>query len=85
MTLILELTPAQEAALHRRAADAGQQPADFLLTAAGLTDDETPTGSAYDLFRGLIGGFASESGNLSQNTGKAFTDIVVAKHKAERE
>jgi hypothetical protein len=93
MTLTLELTPAQESFLRQRAAEAGLEPTDYLLTAAGLIPDvdgeldsssEEETNSAYDLFRGLTGGFASGGANLSENVGRAFADGMAAKQKEGR-
>lgn len=90
MTLTLELTGAQEAILRRKAAEAGQDPTEFLLTAAGIIDlpnsvldlnESDETESAYDLFRGLTGGFRSGHGHLSENTGVAFAEGMESKRK----
>lgn len=90
MTLTLELTQAQERFLCRRAAEAGQEPAEYLLTAAGITPDlvselditnDVETNSAYDLFHGLLGGFASGGANLSEETGKAFAEGMAEKQR----
>ena len=90
MTVILELNQAQEAILRRCAAEVGQEPAAFLLAAAGIptqvegesesSDDET--GTAYDLFAGLIGGFESGKSDLSENTGAAFAEGMAEKRRA---
>ena len=93
MTLTLELTPAQENFLRQRAAEAGLEPTDYLLTAAGLlpnvdgeldTSIDEETHSAYDLFRGLTGGFASGGAILSEDVGRAFAEGMAAKQKEGR-
>lgn len=90
MTLTLELTNDQAVILRRKAAEAGQKPEEYLLTVAGIikqsdlapdTIDDPKPESAYDLFRGLIGGFRSGDGRLSENTGKAFAEGMVAKRQ----
>ena len=91
MTLTLKLSETQEAILRRRAAEVGQEPAAFLLAAAGIPTqsngepearDKAETGSAYDLFSGLIGGFASGKTDLSENTGVAFAEGMAEKRRA---
>ena len=90
MTLTLELTSDQEVILRQKAAEAGQEPEEYLLTAAGIiiqsdldpdTIDDPEVESAYDLFRGLIGGFRSGDGQLSENTGKAFAEGMIVKRQ----
>ncbi|MCW3054013.1 MAG: hypothetical protein JWN14_3183 [Chthonomonadales bacterium] len=90
MTLTLELSLIQENILRKRAADAGLEPADYLLAAAGLktevnseldTSTEVETNSAYDLFRGLTGGIRSGHGHLSENTGAAFAEGMEEKRR----
>ena len=90
MTLILELSQTQEAVLRRRAAEVGQEPAAFLLAAAGIPtqvegepeSSDYETGTAYDLFAGLIGGFESGKSYLSENTGAAFAESMAKKRRA---
>jgi len=90
MTLTLELTGPQEAILRKKAAEAGQEPAEYLLVAAGITrqsnfdpnaEAECETESAYDLFRGLTGGIRSGHGHLSENTGAAFAEGMEEKRR----
>lgn len=88
--MTLELSQAQEIFLRQRAAETEQEPAEYILTAAGITSDinskatthdDAETNSAYDLFRGLTGGFASGNGHLSEQTGKAFAEGMAAKQR----
>ena len=90
MTLKLELSPSQELALNKRAKATGQKPEEYLISVAGIADEarmdkctESPTGTAFDLFRGLTGGFAGGAANLSENTGAAFADGMAAKQSVQ--
>lgn len=86
MTLTLELTPAQEKRLREKAAAAGQQPEAYLMTVADIDDDEeiedAPTGSAYDLFKDLLGGWGSGGAvTLSENCGEQFAEGMLEKRR----
>lgn len=89
MTLTLELTPAQEKRLREKAAEAGQEPQAYLLTAADIDDaeadkkeiEDAPTGSAYDLFKGRIGLFHGSGANLSENAEQLVAEIIAEKHQ----
>ena len=89
MTLKLDLSPLQERALKSRARAAGQQPEEYLLSLSGIADEsveanpnEATTGTAFDLFKGLTGGFAGGCAHLSENTGAAFAEGLAAKRSA---
>jgi len=92
MTLTITLTPAEEEQLRARAAQTGQDTDEFvhavvrqtLAAPAAGDEDEMPAPgeSLADAFAGRIGGFHSGGdGTLSQNTGEAFTEYVVEKHR----
>ena len=94
MTLVLQLTDAQTKQLQAKAAQADKDPAAYLLSAAGIEaapDDTTPpaplpvetqsTGTAYDLFKDLLGGWSSNGSNLSEATGEVFAEGMAEKRR----
>jgi len=87
MTLTLELAPETEAILREEAERQGTTPE--LLAQKALYDrfaapDALMEGqSAYDAMMPFIGKFHSGKGNLSQNTGEQFTEIVAEKHRKQ--
>lgn len=85
MTLTLELTPAQEKRLREKAAEAGQKPEEYLLAVADIDDaqeEDAPTGSAYDLFKDLLGGWGSGGAvTLSENCGEQFAEGMLEKRR----
>lgn len=91
-TLTLNLTPTEKQQLLARIAETGPEadafPANIVrqTLAAPVADDENdmpaPGESAYDAMKDQVGGFHSGGdGTFSQNTGKAFTEYVVEKHR----
>ena len=87
MTLVLELTQEIEEALREEAERQGTTPE--LLAQKALRDrfaahHALPEGtSAYEALKPFIGKFHSGKGNLSQNTGEQFAEIVAEKHRKQ--
>ncbi len=86
MILAIQLTETQDRQLRRKAALAGEEPAAYLLRAAGIADvtqDIAPeeTSSAYDLFKDLIGDWGSGGANLSEDDGAAFAEGMQEKRQ----
>lgn len=93
MTHTITLTPAEEEQVRARAAQQGKDADAFLhdvvlQTLAAPTPDEedempAPGESLYDLLKDQVGGFHSGGdGTLSQNTGAAFTEILLEKKRS---
>ena len=84
MTLVLELTPEIEVALREEAERQGTTPEllaekalrDRFATQPNLPESQT----AYEALKPFIGRFHSGKGNLSQNTGEQFAQIVADNH-----
>jgi hypothetical protein len=87
MTLMLELAPEIEEVLREEAEKQGTTPE--LLAQKALRDrfavrpDAQEGQSALDALKPFIGRFHSGKGNLSQNTGEQFAEIVVDKHRKQ--
>jgi len=87
MTLMLELAPEIEAILREEAERQGTTPE--LLAQKALRDRFTAPPialegqSAYEALKPFIGKFHSGKGNLSQNTGEQFAEIVAEKHRKQ--
>lgn len=85
MTLTLELAPEIEAVLREEAER--QRTTPELLAQKALRDRFTAPHisqegqSAYEALKPFIGRFHSGKGNLSQNTGEQFAEIVAEKHR----
>jgi voltage-gated potassium channel Kch len=90
MTLTLTLTPEKESRLAAQARAAGLTLDDYaqhlLDLAAGEdpTPDPAPQRTLAEMLQGRIGTVASGQGDLSQNTGKRFTEMMVEKHRKGR-
>ncbi len=86
MTLMLELEPEVETRLRRKAERAGQSLPEYLIAVAEAepeeAGDDASEGSAYDLFKGLIGHFRSGGeGRWSENCGEKFAEGMAEKRR----
>jgi len=84
---VLELTPEIEEALREQAARLGTTPE--ILAQKALRDqfaappDRQSDASDMDAWKPFIGRFHSGKGDLSENTGDRFSEIVAAKRRGE--
>ncbi len=84
MVKSFRLTPDLEGRLEKAAARAGVSVSDFIREAVEEKCDSVLGGrSLLDLLGDTVG--AVESGNIdSRHTGRAFTDLLVEKHRKRR-
>jgi hypothetical protein len=87
MTLVLELAPEIEEALREEAERQGTTPELLAQKALGDRFAAPPAQlegqSAYEALKPFIGKFHSGKGNLSQNTGEQFLEIVAEKRRKQ--
>lgn len=94
MTLVINLEPRKEEELRDRAARRGRDADGYVLELLDRLLDEPeqpeteesvpPTQTLAEALVGHIGTQHSGRGDLSQNTGKVFTQIMVEKRNAGR-
>jgi hypothetical protein len=89
MTLTLELKPEVESRLREKAEKAGQSLPEYLIAVADaeVEDEEADEaeGSAYDLFKGLLGQVSSDgTGRWSEDCGKKFAEGMAEKRRQGR-
>ncbi len=94
MTLVINLEPQKEEVLRARAARRGRDADGYalellnrLLGEPEETDTEDVAGPKQTLAEALVGHIGTQQsgrGDLSQNTGKAFTQLMIEKRKAGR-
>ncbi len=93
MTITIDLPPEEEAPLRKRAARQSKGLDDFvqqivrheaeLETQRERLESDVPQGQTLaEALKGLIGVLDSGKPGLVENTGEAFTDILVEKKKA---
>lgn len=97
MTITINLDPEKEARLRQKAArlgrDADSYALELLNNVLSAPEPEPPAGepparpkrTLAEALAGRIGTQHSGRGDLSQNTGKAFTRLLLEKHEAGRE
>ena len=96
MTITIDLEPEKEARLRQKAARVGRDADSYALelldNALSAPEPEPlakevsarPKQTLAEALAGHIGTQHSGRGDLSQNIGKAFTRLMVEKHKSDR-